>query len=252
MSGTHRSRLRHVGKPRPSSRILRGKGRERDRTRRGSPSRWRDVFGIPRHQGRDNMIRTAGPHRRGCRAGPCGRGKCRDSRSDVQTVPWTALASFTGAGRARSLKVLTRSCYRTRARHVRRAPPRSRGTCKDRRAAGATGPAGPSPAGPAGPTTAGPGGLNVTVATDTQGNIGTQYDWADARCPASAPYVLSGEAVSTAGPLTASEPYDFTTGTPVTGAEVSGDVYGWRMVIPQGSQSTAANGGMTVYAVCSA
>ena len=119
--------------------------------------------------------------------------------------------------------------------------------------AGATGPAGPAgPSGPAGPTTAGPGGLNVTVATNTQGNIGTEYDWADARCPASAPYVLSGEAVSTAGPLTASEPYDFTAGTPVTGAEVSGDVYGWRMVIPQGSQSTAANGGMTVYAVCSA
>jgi hypothetical protein len=127
--------------------------------------------------------------------------------------------------------------------------------------AGATGPAGPSgpagptgPSGPAGPTTAGPGGLNVTVATNTQGNIGTEYDWADARCPASAPYVLSGEAFSIppAGPLTVSEPYDFTTGTPVTGAEVSGDMYGWRMEIPQGTQSTAANGGMTVYAICSA
>jgi hypothetical protein len=96
--------------------------------------------------------------------------------------------------------------------------------------------------------------LNVTVVTNTQGNIGTQYDWADARCPASAPYVLSGEAVSAppAGPLTVSEPYDFTTGTPATGAEVSGDLYGWRMEIPQGSQSTLTNGGMTVYAVCSA
>jgi hypothetical protein len=50
----------------------------------------------------------------------------------------------------------------------------------------------------------------------------------------------------------ASEPYDFTAGTPVTGAEVSGDIYGWRALIPQGSQSTAANGGLTVYAVCSA
>ena len=119
--------------------------------------------------------------------------------------------------------------------------------------AGATGPSGPAgPSGSAGPTTAGPGGLNVTVATNTQTNIGTEDDWADARCPASAPYVLSGEAVSTAGPLTASEPYDLTAGTPVTGAEVSGDMYGWRAVIPQGSQSTAANGGLTVYAVCSA
>jgi hypothetical protein len=98
------------------------------------------------------------------------------------------------------------------------------------------------------------GGLNVTVATNHQTNIGTQNDWADATCPASAPYVLSGEAVSAppAGPLTASEPYDFTAGTVFTGAEVSGHVYGWRAVIPQGSQSTAANGGLTVYAVCSA
>jgi hypothetical protein len=52
--------------------------------------------------------------------------------------------------------------------------------------------------------------------------------------------------------LTVSEPYDFTTDTPVTGTEVSGDMYGWRMEIPQGSQSTATNGGMNVYAVCSA
>ena len=117
---------------------------------------------------------------------------------------------------------------------------------------GPEGPAGPS--GPAGPTTAGPGGLNVTVVKNTQGGIGTEYDSATAVCPASAPYVLSGEAVSIppAGALTVSEPYDFTTGTPVTGAEVSGDTYGWQMEIPQGSQSTAANGGMTVYAVCSA
>jgi hypothetical protein len=117
---------------------------------------------------------------------------------------------------------------------------------------GPEGPAGPS--GPAGPTTAGPGGLNVTVVKNTQGGIGTEYDSATAVCPASAPYVLSGEAVSIppAGALTVSEPYDFTTGTPVTGAEVSGDIYGWQMEIPQGSQSTAANGGMTVYAVCSA
>ena len=94
----------------------------------------------------------------------------------------------------------------------------------------------------------------MTVVKNTQGGIGTEYDSATAVCPASAPYVLSGEAVSIppAGALTVSEPYDFTTGTPVTGAEVSGDTYGWQMEIPQGSQSTAANGGMTVYAVCSA
>jgi hypothetical protein len=117
---------------------------------------------------------------------------------------------------------------------------------------GPEGPAGPS--GPAGPTTAGPGGLNVTVVKNTQGGIGTEYDSATAVCPASAPYVLSGEAVSIppAGALTVSEPYDFTTGTPVTGAEVSGDTYGWQMEIPQGSQSTAAKGGLDVYAICSA
>jgi hypothetical protein len=28
-------------------------------------------------------------------------------------------------------------------------------------------------------------------------------------------------------------------------------MYGWRAVIPQGLQSTAANGGLTVYVVCS-
>jgi hypothetical protein len=129
---------------------------------------------------------------------------------------------------------------------------------------GPQGPAGPTGAtGPAGPSTAGPGGLDVTVVTDTQGNIGIDYDFAAAECPASAPYVLGGDASSIppAGALTASEPYDFTAGaavngtntlTPFTGTEVSGDRYGWVETIPQGSQSTAANGGMDVYAICSA
>ena len=94
----------------------------------------------------------------------------------------------------------------------------------------------------------------MTVVTNPDTGIGTENDSATAVCPASAPYVLSGEAVSIppAGALTVSEPYDFTTGTPVTGAEVSGDMDGWQTEIPQGSQSTAANGGLTVYAVCSA
>jgi hypothetical protein len=133
--------------------------------------------------------------------------------------------------------------------------------------AGPTGPAGPSgPAGPtgpagstgssasAGPTTAGPGGLDVTVVTDGDSYIGTQYDVAAAECPASAPYVLGGSAVSVppAGSLTVSEPYNFTTSTVATGAEVSGDVYGWQAEIPQGSQSTDTDGGLFVYAVCSA
>jgi len=130
--------------------------------------------------------------------------------------------------------------------------------------AGATGPAGPAgPSGPAGPTTAGPGGLNVTVVTDGDSYIGVDYDFAGAECPASAPYVLGGHASSIppAGALTASEPYDFTTGatvngtntlTPFTGTEVSGDRYGWVATIPQGSQSTAAKGGLDVYAICSA
>jgi hypothetical protein len=129
---------------------------------------------------------------------------------------------------------------------------------------GSPGPAGPTgPAGAAGPTTAGPGGLNVTVVTDGDSNVGDDYDFATAECPASAPYVLGGDASSIppAGALTASEPYDFTTGatvngtntlTPFTGAEVSGDRYGWVATIPQGSQSTAANGGLDVYAICSA
>ena len=127
--------------------------------------------------------------------------------------------------------------------------------------AGATGPAGP--AGPAGPTTAGPGGLNVTVVTDDDSEIGNDYNFAGAKCPASAPYVVGGSAVSAppAGALTASEPYDFTTGAPVngvnaltpfTGAEVSGDIYGWVATVPQGSQSTLAKGGLDVYAICSA
>ncbi len=130
--------------------------------------------------------------------------------------------------------------------------------------AGAAGPAGPTgPAGAAGPTTAGPGGLNATVVTNTQGNIGVDYDFATAECPASAPYVLGGDASSIppAGALTASEPYDFTTGatvngtntlTPFTGTEISGDRYGWVATSPQGSGSTAANGGLDVYAICSA
>ncbi len=126
------------------------------------------------------------------------------------------------------------------------------------------GPEGPTgPTGPAGPTTAGPGGLNVTVVTDGDSAIGDDYDFAGAECPASAPYVLGGDASSIppAGALTASEPYDFTTGatvngtntlTPFTGPEVSGDRYGWVATIPQGSQSTAAKGGLGVYAICSA
>jgi len=104
--------------------------------------------------------------------------------------------------------------------------------------------------------------LDVTVVTNTQGNIGVDYDFATAECPASAPYVLGGDASSIppAGALTASEPYDFTTGatvngtntlTPFTGTEVSGDRYGWVATTPQGSGSTAANGGLDVYAICS-
>ena len=131
-------------------------------------------------------------------------------------------------------------------------------------AAGSPGPTGPAgPSGPAGSTTAGPGGLNVTVVTDGDSLIGEDYDFATAECPASAPYVVGGDASSIppAGALTASEPYDFTTGatvngtnalTPFTGAEVSGDVYGWVAEIPQGSQSTYAKGGLDVYAICSA
>ena len=74
---------------------------------------------------------------------------------------------------------------------------------------------------------------------------------------------MGGYAISVppAGALTASEPYDFTTGTPVnetgtltpfTGAEVSGDTYGWVATMPYGSQSTGLNGGLDVYAICSA
>jgi hypothetical protein len=129
---------------------------------------------------------------------------------------------------------------------------------------GPQGPAGPAGAtGPAGNSTAGPGGLDVTVVSDGDSYIGVDYDFATAECPASAPYLLGGDASSfpPAGALTASEPYDFTTGTtvngtntltPFTGTEVSGDRYGWVATIPQGSQSTAANGGLDVYAICSA
>ena len=117
--------------------------------------------------------------------------------------------------------------------------------------------------GPAGLSTAGPGGLDVTVVTDGDSSIGDDYDFATAECPASAPYVLGGDASSIppAGALTASEPYDFTTGAtvngtntlaPFTGTEVSGDRYGWVATIPQGSQSTITNGGLDVYAICSA
>ncbi len=126
--------------------------------------------------------------------------------------------------------------------------------------AGPAGAAGPS-AGPSGSTTAGPGGLNVTV-VDGDSYIGTDYNFGVAECPASEPYLLGGGASSipTAGALTASEPYDFTTGAAVngtnalttqfSGAEVSGDVYGWAATSPQGSQSTGTDGGLLVYAVC--
>lgn len=103
----------------------------------------------------------------------------------------------------------------------------------------------------------------MIVVPNSQGSIGVDYDFAVAECPASAPYVVGGYAVSAppAGAITASGPYDFTAGapingtntfTPFTGAQVPGDIYGWVMTIPQGSQSTAANGGMSVYAVCTA
>jgi hypothetical protein len=103
----------------------------------------------------------------------------------------------------------------------------------------------------------------MTVVTDGDSEIGVDYNFATAECPASAPYVVGGNAVSAppAGALTASEPYDFTTGAPVngtnaltpfTGAEVSGRIYGWVATTPQGSQSTLAKGGLDVYAICSA
>ena len=85
----------------------------------------------------------------------------------------------------------------------------------------------------------------MTVVTDGDSLIGDDYDLATAECPASAPYVLGGSAVSIppAGALTASEPYDFTAGAAVngtnpitpntafTGTEVSGDRYGWVATI---------------------
>jgi hypothetical protein len=93
------------------------------------------------------------------------------------------------------------------------------------------------PAGPPGPATAGPGGLNVTTVTNNNSGV------ASARCPSNEPYVISGEAVGSSGTLIASFPWDFTTDAPLTGPEISGDVYGW--------QATAQDI-VTLYAVCSA
>jgi hypothetical protein len=124
-------------------------------------------------------------------------------------------------------------------------------------ATGLTGPAGPvGPAGPtgatgqAGPTTAGTGGLNVTVVYNPQTSIGTQYIAADARCPATAPYVIGGSAVSSNGEiLTQDAPYDFTTNAPVTaGTEPTGDLLGWRATEPLGPSTPE----MIVTAICSA
>jgi hypothetical protein len=90
----------------------------------------------------------------------------------------------------------------------------------------------------------------VTVVYNPQTSIGTQYIAADARCPATAPYVIGGSAVSSNGEtLTQDTPYDFTTNAPVTaGTEPTGDLLGWRATEPLGPSTPE----MIVTAICSA
>jgi Collagen triple helix repeat (20 copies) len=127
-------------------------------------------------------------------------------------------------------------------------------------AAGATGPQGPAgpagatgPQGPAGqqgapgPSTAGPGGLAVTVAPYYSGPInvlgGTQVE---IPCPNSAPYVLYGQGHTDESNLFG-QPWDVTTHSALSGPEVSGDVYGWEVIVPSGGGQGAVSG----FAVCS-
>lgn len=114
-------------------------------------------------------------------------------------------------------------------------------------ATGATGPTGPiGPQGPAGPSTAGSGGLGVTVVSGT-----TTGNTLAVHCPANAPYVIGGGADNTAtnnSPLTASEPWDFSTNLALSGNEVSGGQYGWRGVANGGPFSAP----FYVFAICSA
>ena len=64
--GTNGSRLQHAGKLPPSSSRLTEKGGAGQNLGRGSPFRWRDVYRIPRRQGRDehDQNRRQGRHRR--------------------------------------------------------------------------------------------------------------------------------------------------------------------------------------------
>lgn len=88
---------------------------------------------------------------------------------------------------------------------------------------GATGATGAQ--GPAGPSTAGSTGLDVTeVSAHTFPGTTTSV-----QCPSSNPYVIGGggDASDNPGGLGGSEPWDFTTGGPISGAENSTDTYGW-------------------------
>ena len=206
----------------------------------GGPSRWRDVCPIPRHQG-GNMIKNRMVIIAGATALvlAAGGGAAYAASASIPDSSGVIHGCFkpTSNGSVSPFGVVDTAlpggmCPKgqTALSWNQTGPQGPAGPVGPTGATGLTGPEGPvgptGATGPAGPSTAGPGGLNVTVATNTQTNIGTEYDWADARYPASAPHVLSREAVSTAGPLTASKPYDFTAGTAVTGAEVSGGMYG--------------------------
>ena len=100
---------------------------------------------------------------------------------------------------------------------------------------GPAGPVGPTgatgldrrPSGPAGPSTAGPGGLNVTVATNTQPTSALNtIGLTDGARPA--PLRAEWGSCQHCRAFDGKWAVDFTAGTAVTGAEVSGGMYGWR------------------------
>jgi len=65
-------------------------------------------------------------------------------------------------------------------------------------------------------------------------------------CPNSAPYVLYGQGHTDESNLFG-QPWDITTNSAASGPEVSGNVYGWEITVPNGGGQGAVSG----FAVCS-
>ena len=96
------------------------------------------------------------------------------------------------------------------------------------------------------PLTTGPPGLATTVVSNTARNSVL------AQCPAAEPFVVGGgggDETSSGIPLSVSDPWDITHGTPLSGIEQIGGLYGWE-VVTSVINGNDANNLVTAFAIC--